>query len=141
LVLSGNLSRHTDDIDIVNEVPEEIRNEHDLLDQLAKRYALALTHFQSHFLPSNWERRVKSLGRFGMLDVFLVDVVDVFVGKLFSQRTKDLDDLRVLAPQLGRTAIEQRLRDSAGALMSNASLAQHASRNWYILYGGELPAA
>src|SRR5205807_2577023 len=134
-------SRHTDDIDIVNEVPAEIRSQHDLLDQLAQRYGLQLTHFQSHYLPNGWEGRVKSLGRFGRLDVFLVDPCDVFVGKLFSQRTKDLDDLRMLAPQFQRPAIEQRLRDSAGPLMADEALAQNASRNWYILYGDSLPGA
>jgi hypothetical protein len=140
LILSGNLSRHTDDIDIVNEVPAEIRNQHDLLNQLARRYGLLLTHFQSHFLPGGWQNRVKSLGRFGSLDVFLVDVVDVFVGKLFSQRTKDLDDLRMLVPGLQRSNIEQRLIDSAGDLMADPTLAQNAGKNWYILFGDELPS-
>jgi hypothetical protein len=139
LILSGNLSRHTDDIDIVDEVPAELRNQHALLDELARRYGLQLTHFQSHFLPRGWERRVKSLGRFGQLEVFVVDTCDVFVGKLFSQRAKDLDDLRVLAPQLNEATIEQRVRESASSLVSDASLAQNARHNWYILFGSLFP--
>jgi len=139
LILAGNLSRRTDDLDVVDEVPAEIRSQHDLLDELASRYGLRLTHFQSHYLPSGWQQRVLSLGAFGRLDVFSVDPLDIFVGKLFSARTKDLDDLRVLAPQFDNSKVVERLRSSAGALRNEQKLAADAQRNWYILFGEPLP--
>ncbi len=63
---------------------------------LVERYGLRLAHFQSHYLPDGWQRRVESFGVFGELAVFLVDPVDIAVGKLFSRRDKDLDDVRML---------------------------------------------
>lgn len=139
LILSGKLSRRTDDVDVVDEVPQSIRNEHELLGQLRNRYGLSLNHFQSHYLPDGWQSRASSLGRFGKLDVFLVDPIDIFVGKLFSNRTKDLDDLRVLAPQLDAMLITDRLRSSAGRLYADAKLWASAERNWYVVFGDELP--
>src|SRR5262249_37181115 len=53
--LRGYLSRHTDDIDVVGEVPSPLRTMYPLLEQLRKRYGLELTHFQSHYLPAGWE--------------------------------------------------------------------------------------
>jgi hypothetical protein len=139
LILSGNISRATEDIDIVNELPPELRSQQSLLDELAARYSLRLTHFQSHYLPTGWDTRVRSIGRFGQLDVFVIDVVDIFVGKLFSARVKDLDDLRALLPQFNKQMILERLRSSAAALMAQPQLAENARRNWYILCGESLP--
>jgi uncharacterized nucleotidyltransferase DUF6036 len=140
LILQNVLSRHTDDIDVVNEVPAEIRSEHALLDELAARFGLRLTHFQSHYLPTGWETRLSSFGGFGQLDVYLIDPTDVFVGKLFSARRKDRDDLRALAGRLDKQAVRSRLRTSAGALLAEPQLAEQARENWYIVYGEELPA-
>lgn len=139
LIVSGQLQRGTEDIAVVDEVPVEIRNNHQLLDELATRFGIRMTHFQSHYLPSGWESRLHSLGRFGQLDVDLVDTYDIFVGKLFSARTKDQDDLRMLARQLDKSQIAQRLGDSGARLVSEASLKSHATRNWYVLYGEPLP--
>ena len=139
LILAGTLTRRTDDLDVVDEVPEELRSQHDLLDELAARYGLRLTHFQSHYLPSGWQGRLQSLGRFGRLDVLSVDPVDIFVGKLFSARTKDLDDLRVLAPQFDKSKIVDRFCESAGPLRNEKQLADHAARNWYIVFGETPP--
>lgn len=140
LILSDQLRRNTEDIDVVDEVPPEIRSNHQLLDELAKRYGLLITHFQSHYLPNGWQGRIHALGRFGVLDVDLVDTCDILVGKLFSARTKDLDDLRMLARRLDRTTIESRLLRSASSLKADPNLAANATRNWYILYGDPLPA-
>ena len=139
LIIAGVLSRRTEDIDIVDEVPASIRNEHDLLRRLAGRYGLQLTHFQSHFLPEGWRNRIRGLGRLGKLDVFVVDPLDIFVGKLFSAREKDRDDLRALARVLGKNEIEDRLKTSAKSLAAQKSLAAHAADNWYILFGETLP--
>ena len=140
LILEQKLSRRTEDIDVVNEVPAEIRSRHDLLDRLADRYHLRITHFQSHYLPSGWEQRLHSFGVFGRLTVFLVDPYDIFVGKLFSAREKDRDDLRELTPQLQKPVIERRLSEAATNLMANAKWTQDAQRNWYVLYGEPLPS-
>lgn len=139
LMLTGSLHRGTDDVDVVNEVPIEIRSQHELLDRLAQRHGLRITHFQSHFLPGGWEKRVRFFGGFGQLDVDLIDPYDIVVGKLFSNREKDLDDLRVLAGQLEKARIEQRLRESAASLRADENLSQNAARNWYIVYGETIP--
>ena len=140
LILAGTLSRQTDDIDVVDEVPAEIRLRYDLLDRIVKRYGLALTHFQSHYLPGGWSDRVRSLGRFGKLDVYLVDAYDVLLSKLFSDRDKDLDDLRAAAPRVDKPTLEARLRREAGPLLGEPQLAASARRNWYVVYGEPLPA-
>jgi hypothetical protein len=139
LILHGSLSRATEDIDLVDEVPKQMRSQHQLLDELGRRYGLRIAHFQSHFLPTGWQTRVRSIGSFGRLQVSLVDLYDIFVGKLFSARTKDLDDLRHLAPQLDRSVVQARLREAGAALLNEPALALNASKNWYILYGEHLP--
>lgn len=139
LALRSLLRHATDGIDVVDEIPEALRAEHALLDGLALRYGLRLTHFQSHYLPEGWSARVESLGRFGQLDVYLVHPVDIFVGKLFSKRTKDRDDLRMLSGSLDRTAIVNRLRTSASRLLADPGLRADAQKNWYILFGEDLP--
>jgi hypothetical protein len=139
LILRGYFSRHTEDVDVVDEVPAELRGRHDALEQLVDRYGLRLTHFQSHYLNEGWEKRVESAGVFGNLHVFLVDVYDVFVGKLFSARLKDRDDLRALEPQLDRETITRRVRETAGTLRADARLAGAAAENWFIVFGETLP--
>jgi len=139
LITLGRLSRHTDDIDVVNEVPAEIRNEHELLDRLSKRYGLYLAHFQSHYLPQRWEQRVQSLGVFGRLEVFLVDAYDIAVGKLFSAREKDRDDLRMLAGQLDKSQLVARFLTDGQVLATEPHLRDAAAANWYVVYGEPLP--
>jgi hypothetical protein len=89
--------------------------------------------------PGGSERRLHSLGKFDQLTVHLVDVYDIFVGKLFSAREKDLDDLRQLREELDKERIFRRIADSAQLLLAEANLATDAIRNWKILYGEELP--
>jgi hypothetical protein len=139
LILPGYLHRATQDIDVVDEVPAELREQHAVLEDLARRYQLHLTHFQSHFLPSGWETRLHTLEPFAMLQPALVDVGDVFLSKLFSARTKDRDDLRLLLPGLDRAEIVRRLHDHCGALLAEPILRRQAEENWYILTGEPLP--
>jgi uncharacterized nucleotidyltransferase DUF6036 len=139
LILSGLLSRATEDIDVVNEIPSPIRLQHDLLSSLGARYGLSLTHFQSHYLPQGWEKRLRSLDRFDVLDVYLIDVFDIFVGKLFSNREKDLDDLRMLKRSLEKERIVDRLKTAAQLFAAEPSLRAHAVKNWHILFGETLP--
>jgi hypothetical protein len=140
LILTTPLSRRTEDIDVVDELPAQIRTHHDLLDRLAQRYGIRLTHFQSHYLPTGWDLRIQTLGRFGQLDVWLVDRHDTWLGKLFSAREKDRDDLRLVAPVLDKTIVRQRLADACGQFLSDADLRRNASDNWYIVFGESLPA-
>jgi hypothetical protein len=139
LILPGYLSRKTDDVDVVDEVPGELRFRHDLLASLRRRYGLSLTHFQSHYLPSGWGQRLHSQAPFGKLQVFLVDVYDVFLSKVTSLRDKDRDDLRVVAPQLDKETLVRKLKDTAGPLLADEHSRQGAEQNWYILYGESLP--
>ncbi len=141
LIMPGLLVRRTEDIDVVDEVPAELREQHALLETLAKRYTLRLTHFQSHYLPSGWAGRRHWLGTFGPLTVYLVDEYDIFLGKLFSRRDKDRDDLRLLLPGMDRARIERQLAETCGSLLADAGLREAAAANWYVLTGDPLPAA
>jgi hypothetical protein len=138
LILAGLLNRRTEDIDVVDEIPLQIRSHHDLLAELAQRYSLALTHFQSHYLPTGWESRLASLGKFGLLEVQRVDPRDIFLGKLFSARDKDRDDLRILARQLDKNDIIRHLPYAAN-FIGEEILRKNAEKNWYVLYGEQLP--
>lgn len=140
LILPGYLSRSTGDIDVVDELPAELRSQHRLLNDLNKRYGLELAHFQRHYLPMGWEQRVHSLGAFGQLQISLVDVYDVFLSKLYSARTKDRDDLRALIPQLDKEVLVSKLKDHTQSMLATPALRQKAETNWQILYGEPLPA-
>ena len=139
LILTERLSRATDDIDLVDEVPEAIRTQHRLLDRLLAFYKLRLTHFQSHFLPTGWKERRHGLEPFGNLRAYLVDELDVVLSKLFSGRAKDLHDVRLLLPGIDRARLLERLASSCGALLGEADLRANAEHNWYILTGEKLP--
>jgi hypothetical protein len=139
LILQGLLRRYTDDLDAVDEIPAAIRGEHNLLNALSARYGLRLAHFQSHYLPQGWNERLRSLGRFGYLDVYLVDEYDILLGKLFSNREKDLDDLRVLFPAMDRATAIARLGSTCASFLAETPLRGNAERNWYILFGEKLP--
>ncbi|HZU38229.1 MAG TPA: DUF6036 family nucleotidyltransferase [Gemmataceae bacterium] len=140
LILGGYLTRQTQDLDIVDEVPAEIRSLGRPLKDLVTRFRLQIAHFQSHYLPKGWEARLHSLGSFGRLQVFIVDVYDIFLSKLFSGREKDRDDLRFLLPQLDKDILTRKLGESAAAFLSEPTLRARAEHNWYILYGEPLPA-
>ena len=139
LILTNYLSRRTEDIDIVDEVPAEIRNQHLVLEQLKKMHKLHLGHFQSHYLPSGWELRIHSHDSFGPLQVFLVDVYDVFLSKLFSIREKDKGDLLEIAPQLDKETLIRRFRDTTASTLASPNLRERATKNWYVLFGEDLP--
>src|SRR5207253_8365713 len=108
-MIQGLTARPTDDIDIVNEIPEEIRKQRHILKKIRAEYGLTLGHVQSHYLPANWQQRRRFLGDFGGLHVYMVDVVDIFVSKLSSKQEKHKQDLRVLANNLNKEEIKSRL--------------------------------
>lgn len=140
VIIPGMLVRNTDDVDIVDEVPKELREKYELLSDLKKRYGLQLGHFQRHYLPLRWESRVHFLDYFGPLAIYLIDAKDFFLSKVFSRRKKDLDDLRMLAPQLDKQALAQMLRDDCASALASEEMRQIAENNWYIVYGDPLPA-
>ncbi len=139
LILAGYLLRRTQDIDVVDEVPPEIRSQHKMLDELAQQYGLELGHFQRHYLPMGWENRVHTQASFGQLQVALVDVYDVFLSKLNSARDKDFDDLRTLKPQIDKEIVIRKLKDTMAPMLAVPALREKAEKNWYILYGEPLP--
>ncbi len=140
LILSNLLRRGTEDIDVVNQVPGSVRTKHDLLNRLSLNYGLMLTHFQSHYLPGGFENRLHYFDRFRLLDVYLVDALDIFVGKLCSRREKDMNDLRMLEPHFKRDEIVDRIKSSAAPLFAEPKFRENAEKNWYILFGDKLPA-
>jgi hypothetical protein len=139
LILPGYLSRFTEDIDVVGEVPKDIREDHLLMSTLESSYGLKLGHVQSHYFPAGWRDRVHSFDIYDDLHVFLVDVYDVALSKLFSSRIKDLEDLRVLKPQLEKDALANRLLTSGRDFLAAPRLLEIATSNWKILYGEPLP--
>lgn len=139
LMLRDFLARYTEDIDLVDEIPAEIRSLHDQMRRLSERYGLHVAHFQSHYLPPGWAERVSFEGDYGRLGVYLVDPLDILVGKLFSKREKDLDDVRALTQKVQKVDVVVRLRQTCSTLLSEERLRQQAQHNWYILYGEDLP--
>lgn len=135
LILADLLTRLTQDVDVVNELPDAVRSDPALVDELGRRYRLRLAHFASHYLPDRWEGRTHSVGVFDRLDVRAVDSLDVLAGKLFSRRTKDLDDIRAAWPRVDPAALRSRVAANTTGLRNDAALAEVAARNWYILTG------
>lgn len=138
LILAGLMSRHTEDIDVVDEIPAAFRGEPALLDELAGRYGLRLTHFQSHYLPQEWHSRLIPRGTFGSLTVTSVDPIDIAIGKLFSARAKDRDDLRMLAALYSKFDWLTHVQTAGQTLWNEPQLRQNAQKNWYILFGESL---
>jgi hypothetical protein len=139
LMLDGYLARSTEDVDVVDELPPEVRSQHALIDELERRFGLRLAHFQSHYLPDGWDARVRSVGVFGVLAVQAVDRYDVVLSKLFSNRTKDRDDLRTVRPKLDRPTLDSRLRETCTSLLADERLRKAAEQNWSLLFREPLP--
>ena len=139
LILQGLVRRPTEVIYLVDGVPEPIRQLGLRLELAQTRYRLHLAHFQSHYLPDGWEGRVQSRGDFARLRVFLVDGLDIFVGKLFSRREKDLDDLQFLKSAFSSQSLTRRLQDTGQRLAADGHLYEAAHHNWYVLFGSSLP--
>jgi hypothetical protein len=138
-ILPGHYSRSTKNINFIGEMPVEIRALQALLHRLHNRYHLSLAHFERCYLPTGWEQRLNSLGLFGQLQVYLLEIYDVFLSKLFSPRDKDRDDLRFLAPQLDQGTLRRRLQQTTASLLAAPDLRRHAELNWYIVLGESLP--
>jgi hypothetical protein len=140
LILPGYVSRFTEDIDVVGEVPAEIRTKYQFLEELEKLHGLHMGHVQEHYFPQGWNDRVHSFGVYNHLQVSLVDVYDVFLSKLFSARNKDLADLKVLLPQLDKEVLVRRFLATCPVFLTAPHLKELATKNWQILFGEELPS-
>ncbi|HQR05839.1 MAG TPA: DUF6036 family nucleotidyltransferase [Gemmatales bacterium] len=138
LILPGLLARQTEDVDVVDEVPKILREDHAFMESLRERFGLKVAHFQSHYLPMRWENRTHWHGEYDELTVVLVDPIDVFLSKLFSIRSKDYTDMKILIQQLDRTVILDRLKRDCQSMLASESLKDHATKNWYILTGDRL---
>jgi hypothetical protein len=133
-LIAGLTARPTEDIDLVDEIPEAIRKQRALLRKIQTDYGLTLGHVQSHYLPTGWENRRQFLGDFGGLRVYLVDPYDIFVSKLSSKQKKHRDDLRVLALKLDRDTARQRLFRDGRAFLDDPRQRPQIEANWQFIY-------
>lgn len=133
-LIAGLTARPTEDIDIVDEVPAVIRKQRALLRKIENEYGLRLAHVQSHYLPSEWQKRRRFLGDFGGLRVYLVDAYDIFVSKLSSKQEKHQDDLRVLAAKLDKETARRRLFDYGRAFWDDPFQRPQIEANWQFIY-------
>jgi len=133
-LIRGLTARPTDDIDFVNEVPKEIREQRRVVEQIKTKYGLILGHVQSHCFPSNWELRRQFFGDHGGIRVYLVDTIDIFVSKLASKQEKHKDDLRVLAPQLDKSVVRERLERDGRAFLDNPFDRPTIEENWRFVF-------
>lgn len=133
-LIRGLTARPTDDIDFVNEVPKEIREQRRVVEQIKTKYGLMLGHVQSHYLPANWELRRQFFGDHGGIRVYLVDTIDIFVSKLSSKQEKHKDDLRVLAPQLDKSVVRERLERDGRPFLDNPFDRPTIEENWRFVF-------
>jgi hypothetical protein len=133
-LIKGLTARPTDDIDLVDEVPAEIRRQRDVLRQIEDEFGLRLGHVQSHYLPPHWRDRRDWLGDFGGLRVYLLDEYDIFVSKLSSQQKKHQLDLRVLALKLDKEKAKDRLLTDGRAFLDDPELRPQIEENWRFIF-------
>jgi hypothetical protein len=133
-LIKGLTARPTDDIDLVDEVPAEIRRQRDVLQQIETEFGLKLGHVQSHYLPARWRERRRWLGDFGGLRVYLLDEYDIFVSKLSSKQKKHQLDLRVLALKLDKDTARHRLLGDGRAFLGDPKLRPQIEENWRFIF-------
>jgi len=133
-LIAGLTARPTEDIDLVDEVPAEIRKQRAVLRKIQTDYGLSIGHVQSHYLPARWETRRQFLGDFGGLRVYFVDACDIFVSKLSSKKEKHKDDLRVLAQKLDKETAKQRLLHDGRAFLDDPLQRPQIEANWQFIY-------
>ena len=64
----------------------------------------------------------------------------ISAGKLFSKRDKDLDDLQLIEAKLDKEQLTKQLLANAAAFLKEPALKEMAQKNWYILFGENLPS-
>ena len=133
-LIKGLTARPTTDIDFVDEVPAELRNQRAVLRRIEVEFGLTLGHVQSHYLPVHWQDRRQWLGDFGGLRVYVVDEYDIFVRKLSSKKKKHQDDLRVLASKLDKDIARNRLLVDGRAFLEDPSSRSQIDENWQFIF-------
>jgi hypothetical protein len=133
-LIQGLTARPTDDINLVNEVPAEIRKQRATLQKIKSEFGLSLGHVQSHYLPANWEQRRQYLGAFGGIRAYLVDPCDIFVSKLSSKQKKHKLDLRVMAQKIDAQVARLRLLSDGKAILQDPLLRPQIEENWRFIY-------
>lgn len=133
-LIKGLTARPTININIVDEVPAEIRRQRALLRKIKTDFGLTLGHMQSHYLPAHWRDRRQWLGDFGGLRVYVVDEYDIFVSKLPSKKAKHQSDLRVLALRLDKGTAKHRLQSDGTAFLEDPKLRPQIEENWRFIF-------
>jgi hypothetical protein len=133
-LIAGLTARPTDDIDVVNEVPAQIRRQRRVLQKIKSEYGLAFGHVRSHYLPTGWENRRQFLGDFGGIRAYLVDAIDIFVSKLSSKQDKHQQDLRVMAKALDKDWIRERLFTAGKAFVEDPRMCRQIEKNWKFIF-------
>jgi Nucleotidyltransferase of unknown function (DUF6036) len=133
-LIKGLTFRPTQDIDFVNEVPQQIRRQRDILKRIDESYGLSMGHVQSHYLPANWQNRRRYFGDFGGIRVYMVDEYDIFVSKLSSKQPKHLQDLEVMAQNLDKDGIKRRLFDDGKIFLATPFLGDQIKENWRFIF-------
>jgi hypothetical protein len=133
-LIKGLTARPTGDIDLVDEVPEEIRRQRAVLRKIETDFGLKLGHVQSHYLPAHWQDRRQWLGDFGGLRVYLVDEYDIFISKLSSKKEKHQSDLGVLALKLDKETARHRLLTAGRHFLDDPKLRPQIEENWRFIF-------
>jgi hypothetical protein len=133
-LIKGLTARPTDDIDLVDEVPVEIRRQRDVLREIETEFGLKLGHVQSHDLPPHWRERRQWLGDFGGLRVYVLDEYDIFVSKLSSKQKKHQLDVRVLALKLDKEKARHRLLTDGRIFLGDAKLRPQIEEHWRFIF-------
>lgn len=133
-LIEGLTARPTEDIDIVDEVPAEIRKQRAVLRKIRHEYGLSLGHVRSHYLPIDWKERRRYLGDFGGLRIYLVDAYDIFDSKLSSKCEKHQSDLRVLAEKLDKDTAKRLLLEKGRAFLDDPRQRRQIEANWQFIF-------
>jgi len=133
-LIKGLTARPTDDVDLVDEVPVEIRRQRAVLRKIETEFGLKLGHVQSHYLPARWHNRRRWFGDFGGLRVYVLDEYDIFISKLSSKQKKHQLDLRVLALRLDRDLARRRLLADGQAFLDDPTLRPQIEENWRFIF-------
>ena len=139
LILRGLLHRHTEDLDLADEIPAEVRRAGGVLSELASRFGLRLAHFQTHYLPPGWASRTIDGGSYGKILLRLLDPYDIVAGKVFSARSRDQDDVRVASRLLDKSRLLERVHEYAASVGDDERLRTQAMDTWQIVFLEDLP--
>lgn len=135
LLANRLIVRHTTYVDVINEIPASIREDHEIIDTVERATQLRLAHTASHYYPKGWRNRTSSYGVFDLLDVRFIDPIDQLVGKLFSKRDRDAQDVKDAWDGIDQNAFRDRLQRTTHELRQVERVQSNALETWYILTG------